>query len=291
MLCSAPSFSHSEDSAGRASKGGQLMAPVGQAKAEKLGTRAENKERGSQAVHRVLRILLCWKDDDATLSLTEVAQRTELTLPTAHRMIKALQREGFLVHDRISGRYALGPTIMDLARVLLQRSDQDELVVTAIPHLERMRAITGETVGLHLPMGDLRLCVAELVSRQPIRTATGVGRTFPLPDGASGKILIAWSEERIGIVESKFSSAQKRDDLTRLLKSVREQRYAISEGETIQGATALSLPIFGPNGDVRAAVNVTGPLNRWTRKEMLIHLPELAEEVDRISEQLGYRKK
>ena len=101
----------------------------------------QNLERGSQAVHRVLRILLCWKEQDSTLSLTEIAQRTNLTLPTAHRMIKALQRESFLVHDKISGNYALGPTILDLARVLLQRSDQDELVVTVIPHLERIREI------------------------------------------------------------------------------------------------------------------------------------------------------
>ena len=66
----------------------------------------QNLERGSQAVYRVLRILLCWKEQDSTLSLTEIAQRTGITLPTAHRMIKALQREGFLVHDKISGNYA-----------------------------------------------------------------------------------------------------------------------------------------------------------------------------------------
>jgi DNA-binding IclR family transcriptional regulator len=251
---------------------------------------SDGQERGSQAVHRVLRTLRCWTDDDATLSLTEIAQRAGLTLPTAHRMIKALQRERFLVHDRVSGRYALGPTIMDLARVLLQRSDQDELAVIAIPHLERMRAMTGETVGLHIPMGDLRLCVAELVSRQPMRTATGVGHTFPLPAGASGKILVAWSPERFEIVERRLgASAPKRDELRAALKTVRDHRYATSEGETIPGASALALPIFGPNKDVRAAVNVTGPAGRWTRQQMKVHLAALSEEVHHMSEQLGYR--
>jgi DNA-binding IclR family transcriptional regulator len=251
---------------------------------------ADKSERGSQAVHRVLRVLLCWGDDDATLSLTEVAQRTGLTLPTAHRMIKALQRESFLVHDRVSGRYALGPTVMDLARVLLQRGDQDELVVVVVPHLERMRSITGETVGLHLPMGDVRMCVAELVSRQPIRTATGVGRTFKLPEGASGKILVAWSPERFEIVEHELgASPQERQQFAKTLARIRNQRYAISEGETIPGASALALPIFGPSGDVRAAINVTGPVNRWTQKAMLAHLPVLSEEADQVSEQLGYR--
>jgi IclR family transcriptional regulator, KDG regulon repressor len=264
------------------------VAGTEQVKAEKPD---QNKERGSQAVHRVLRILLCWKDEDSTLSLTEIAQRTGPTLPTAHRMIKALQRERFLVHDKVSGYYALGPTILDLARVLLQRSDQDELVVTVIPHLERMRAITGETVGLHIPMGDLRLCLAELVSRKPIRTATGVGRTFPLPGGASGQILTAWSQERLELVERQFGTSEKRrKELHDLLEKVRENHYAISEGETIPGASALALPLFGPNKDVRAAVNVTGPANRWTRKEMMAHLPALTEEVEHVSEQLGYRR-
>lgn len=250
---------------------------------------SEEKERGSQAVHRVLRILRCWTVNDATLSLTEIAQRTGLTLPTAHRMIKALQRETFLVQDSVSGRYALGPTIMDLARALLQRADQDELAVTAIPHLERMRAITGETVGLHVPMGDLRLCVAELVSLQPIRTATGVGRTYPLPAGASGKILVAWSEERLDIVNRANVPGAQRSKLEAELEQVRRRRYATSHGETIVGASALALPIVGPNHDVRAAVNITGPTSRWTKQTMLEHLSALLQEVDSISAQLGHR--
>jgi IclR family transcriptional regulator, KDG regulon repressor len=266
------------------------MAASGQAKTKKANSQ-ENEERGSQAVHRVLRILLCWRDDDSTLSLTEIAQRTGLTLPTAHRMIKALQRERFLVHDKVSGYYALGPTIMNLARVLLQRSDQDELVITVMPHMDRMRAITSETVGLHIPMGDLRLCVAELVSRQPIRTATGVGRTFPLPDGASGQILVAWSDERLEMAETRVhASDARRKALERVLKQVRDNRYAMSEGETIPGASALAFPLFGPNRDVVAAINITGPATRWTRSEMLTHLEALNEEVAHVSEQLGYRE-
>lgn len=259
-------------------------------KTKRETTPPENSERGSQAVNRVLRVLLCWGEDDATLSLTDVSQRTSLTQPTTHRMIKALQREGFLVQDQVSGRYSLGPTVMDLARVLLQRGDQDELVLLVVPHLERIRSITGETVGLHLPMGDVRMCVAELVSRQPIRTATGIGRTFKLPDGASGKILVAWSPERLEIVEQELgASPQDRQQFSKVMERVRKQRFAISEGETIPGASALALPIFGPNGDVRAAINVTGPVNRWTQKLMLAHLPAVADQADQVSRLLGYR--
>jgi DNA-binding IclR family transcriptional regulator len=204
-------------------------------------------------------------------------------------MIKALQRERFLVQDKVSGSYALGPTIMNLARVMLQRSDRDELVTTVMPHMDRMRTITSETVGLHIPMGDLRLCVAELVSRQPIRSATGVGRTFPLPDGASGQILAAWSNERLEMAEARLQASEGgRKNLDPVWKRVRKNQYAVNEDETIPGASALAFPLFGPNREVVAAIDITGPATRWTRSEMLTHLEALSQEIAHVSEQLGH---
>lgn len=250
-------------------------------------------ERGSQAVQRVLGVLLCWTENEPTLTLTEVAQRTGLTLPTAHRMIKALQRGKFLVYDQHTGQYSLGPTIMSLARVVLQRGDQDELVVVAMPHLERIRAGTGETVGLHVAMGDSRVCLAELVSREPIRAATGVGRVFRLPAGAPGRILVAWSSGRLQMsLADDGEPGNSRISKPKLLRSAEEIRkhgYAITVGETIPGAAAIAFPLFGSHGEVNACINVTGPSNRWTRQRMMDSLPFLIDEVHQIDEQLGFR--
>lgn len=239
--------------------------------------------RGSQAIRRVLGILNCWTEDQPTLSLTEIANQTGLTLPTAHRMIKALQDENFVVSDSISGHYSLGPAITELARVVLGRGSQGELPVLALPHLERMRAISGETVGLHIPTGDSRICVSELVSWEKIRTASGIGRSFPLPAGAAGKALVAWSSERLAMVNPNPSKKLKVE-----LAKVLEDGYAISEGETIIGARGLAIPVFGPGGAVIAAINITGPAHRWTEERMREVLPELLQEVAAISAQLGH---
>jgi DNA-binding IclR family transcriptional regulator len=250
-------------------------------------------ERGSQAVNRVLGVLLCWTESEPTLTLTEVAQRTGLTLSTAHRMVKALQRSKFLVHDQATGRYSLGPTIMSLARVVLQRGDQDELVVAAMPHLERMRAGTGETVGLHVAMGQSRICLAELVSREPIRAATGVGRVFDLPAGAPGWVLVAWSAERLQMAldrSSELGTRLNKPKVMRTVEVVRKAGYAITVGETITGASAIAFPLFGPHGEVNACINVTGPSTRWTRQRMMDALPFLVDEVHQIDEQLGFQR-
>lgn len=246
----------------------------------------DGSSRGSQAVHRVLRILNCWNENQPTLSLTDVAKQTGLTLPTAHRMIKALQDQDFLVPDSVSGHYSLGPAITELARVVLGRGSQDELPVVAMPHLERMRAISGETVGLHLPMADSRICVAELVSREPIRTATGVGRTFQLPAGAAGKVLVAWSDERLAMTPDLPAKEAKL--LRKELEQVVARGYALSEGETIPGARGLAFPVFATGGVVVAAINVTGPAHRWTDDRIRQVLPDFLQEVAGISKQLGH---
>jgi DNA-binding IclR family transcriptional regulator len=246
----------------------------------------DQSSRGSQAVRRVLQILHCWKDSP-TLTLTQVAKATGLTMPTAHRMMRALQDEGFLVHDSANGQYGLGPAVTDLARVVLQRGEQDELPLVSTPHMERMRSISGETVGLHLPMADTRVCVAELVSRQPIRAATGVGRAVPLPAGAAGKVLVAWSPERLKMATRSLDAVP--GELEAELALIKERGYAVSFGETIPGASALALPVFTADDVVVGAINVTGPENRWTEERMMAVLPQLREEVDQINLQLGHR--
>jgi DNA-binding IclR family transcriptional regulator len=237
----------------------------------------------------VLQVLSCWAQDGPELSLTRVAERTGLTLTTTQRMIKALQRENFLVTDGAPGKLRLGPAIMDLARVVLQRADQDELVLVALPHLKNVRQRTGETVGLHVPMGENRLCAAELVSRQPIHTATGIGKLVRLPNGAAGKILVAWSPERLEIALLDGTGARNGASLDEALAEVRRRGYAASYGETTTGASAVAVPIRGPNADVRAAINVTGPSERWTAVAIRANLPDIMAAADRISEQLGHR--
>jgi DNA-binding IclR family transcriptional regulator len=102
---------------------------------------------------------------------------------------------------------------------------------------------------------------------------------------------VAWSDERLEMAETRLQASDaRRKNLERVLKRVRENRYAMSEGETIPGASALAFPLFGPNRDVVAAINITGPATRWTRSEMLTHLEALSEEVAHVSEQLGYRE-
>ena len=147
---------------------------------------------GAQTLLRALDILDAFAEEGASLTLADLGRRAGLTAPTTHRLVKALVSRGFLVTDA-SRRYSLGPAVMRLASVVMHRTD--DLAALSMPTLERLRELTGETASLHCLLGNERICVAELVSPEPIRMQSDVGRTYPIHAGAAGKAILAWQPD------------------------------------------------------------------------------------------------
>ena len=117
---------------------------------------------GAQTLLRALDILECFVEDGTPIAPSEISRRVGLTQPTTYRLVKALESRSYLLTDA-DRRYSLGPAVMRLASVVMNRAD--DLIAVATPSLERLRDATGETASLHCPLGDDRICVAELVTR------------------------------------------------------------------------------------------------------------------------------
>jgi DNA-binding IclR family transcriptional regulator len=96
-------------------------------------------------------------------------------------------------------------------------------------------------VQLFVRDGDRRVCLAALESTHGLRTIVRLGEVLPLDRGSAGKIL--------------------RGDLPSLT-----QGWAESVAEREQGVASVSAPINGRNGEVVAAVSVSGPLERMTQQ-------------------------
>lgn len=256
---------------------------------------AASDERGAQAIHRAITILEVFLTLGPAASLTDISEQAGLTIPTAHRMVRALQSRGYVTHDPVTGLYSLGPSVMRLAQVLMFRGDQDQLLTLSMPHLEALRSLTGETVSLHVALGASRACVAELVSPQEVRVAMGVGRVYPIYAGATGKALLSgMADEAVDaalggedvLVLPGSSAVVTASRLKREIKTARRDRYAVSGGDAVAGAAAISTPVFGARGLV-AAITIAGPASRWTRSAMTEAAPKLLTTAATISEQLG----
>jgi DNA-binding IclR family transcriptional regulator len=105
--------------------------------------------------------------------------------------------------------------------------------------LEELRDATGESAQLYLPRYDGRLCVLSLESPHSLRTIVPVGAVLPADRGSAGKVLTGAGE-------------------------VRRRGWAESVEEREKGVASVSAPVWR-DGEVVAAVSVSGPVERTTR--------------------------
>jgi DNA-binding IclR family transcriptional regulator len=172
---------------------------------------------------------------DGPRSLQDLMAGTGLPRATAHRLAVALEAHDLVRRDG-EGRFALGFRLATLGRAAV---DSFPLGQVARPALERLREETGESVQLYVRDGERRVCVAALESPHGLRTIVAVGVALPLDAGSAGKIL-------------------RGDDAARgWLESV-EEREA--------GVASVSAPIRDRQGDVIAAIGISGPIERTTRR-------------------------
>ena len=169
------------------------------------------------------------------LTLADLVAATGLSRATAHRLGAAMEVHGLLRRDT-DGRFALGLRLIGLGRAA---ADGWPLAEAARPVLEQLRVDTGESVQLYVRDGDDRICVDSLESAHELRTIVEIGARLPLSVGSAGRLLRGEEAGPAGWVESVEERAP--------------------------GVASVSAAVRRSDGEVVAAISVSGPLDRTTR--------------------------
>jgi len=167
--------------------------------------------------------------------LADLQGATGLPRATAHRLARALEQHGLVRRDA-DGRFCLGLALVGLGHAAAAGFPLADL---ARPVLVRLRDRVGESVQLFVVEGEGRRCVVSLQSAHGLRWIVPEGALLPLHVGSAGRVLCG-ELGTAGWVQSV------------------EEREA--------GVASVSAPVVGPDGDVLAAVSVSGPVERLTRQ-------------------------
>jgi len=168
-------------------------------------------------------------------SLAELVARTDLPRATAHRLAVALEQHGLVRRDD-DGRFCLGLRLIGLGH---EAAEGVPVWAAARPALTWLHQQTGESVQLYVRDGDARVCVESIESAKELRTIVPVGARLPLSVGSAGRILSG---------------------------AVSTRAWVQSVGEREDGVASVSAPVHDPRGRVVAAVSVSGPIQRTTKK-------------------------
>ncbi|WP_277681255.1 IclR family transcriptional regulator [Saccharomonospora azurea] len=248
---------------------------------------------GATVVSRVLSVLYAFDDRHRRLTATEVARRTGLPVPTAHRLLRELVA-GEAITRGADGRYAIGRRLWDVGMLA---PEQTELQHVASPFLSDIHAATRATVHLAVRDGMEVLYLDRLSGRASVPVVSRAGSRLPLHPTGVGKVLLAHAPEEL--CERYLAGPLRRptihtithpDRLRRQLAAVRRDGYATTADEMTLGACSIAVPIARARAErgsgaveheVVAALGIVVPSLKRERTRLLAALQVAAQGIGR----------
>ncbi|MDI5934926.1 IclR family transcriptional regulator C-terminal domain-containing protein [Halomonas sp. M4R5S39] len=248
----------------------------------------------SQSLVRGLNMLERLAASPGGLALSEIAEQADLAPSTTHRLLQALQSQGFVTQDNELGLWKIDVKTFRIGNSFLEARD---FVATSRPFLRRLTAQTGETANLGIRDGSTAVFLAQSESPQMMRMITRLGSRAPLHASGVGKALMAWLPddefERVlderGLARVTENTRHTPESLREELARIRRHGYACDREEHAIGLHCVAACLHDEHGIPLAAISVSGPVARIPESR-LVELGELVRETAaEITARLGGR--
>jgi IclR family transcriptional regulator, acetate operon repressor len=243
-----------------------------------------------QSLDRGLRIIESISAINGSATLAEIARKTSLPRSTAHHLLRALVDFGYIIQDGDARTYTLAPKLF---RLTGRAWTKEQLAEIAMPFLDELSHRTGEGTSLAVLRDGIVTVVAKREPEGPVRVVQEVGARRPIYCTAVGKALAAWlpPQELDGIIRRIVFNRLTPQTITapaafrRELARIRATGFAMDNEEHILGIRCVATPVRDHSGEVRAALCVVGPKNRFPRRRF----PEIREALAAASADLSAR--
>ena len=227
----------------------------------------------NKATSRVLDVLSMFAGDVDSYGVTEIATQLGMSKNMAFRALLTLADQGYLLRTE-QGRYELGLRVVELLNPYQRDPDLREL---ALPYMQRLHELTGETVRLAVLSGDQIVIIDGIEPHAPIISRVAVGATFPLHLGPMARsVLAAMPDEAVedyiahhqplrGVTQQSITTA---DALRADVAAVRAQGYARGRGDLSPGLVSAAFSIVDGCNACWGCIAAGGPSDRFTTKKL-----------------------
>ncbi len=204
-----------------------------------------SRQPGRSVLNRISDILAAFESERRPLSMTEIAERADLPMSSAHRMVNDLVDHG-LLNRTPDGRYQAGLRLWRLGQSVGQ-----QLRETAHPHVQDLYSLTGETSHLAIRDGREVLYIFRFYGTKRVARSSWTGGRLPLHSTAVGKVILAHEEKWVqdAFLEHRMPQSTRNTigdpaQLAAELPKIREQGYATTFEEQRLGTCSIAVPIF-----------------------------------------------
>jgi len=248
-----------------------------------------------QMASKLHAILTRFREDRPTWRQVELARALGVSPSGLSRSLASLVETGFLRFDPETGSYRLGPTIVSLAGAAINEYDEFR---HAYPELHALMSSTGFGTNLGVPDDGRVMYLFHIDGPKMKRGNTLIGRHAPLHATALGKAILsghapdalqAWLAQGPlqGFTMHTITDPVRLAD--ELLEAA-QRGYALEREELALGRGCIAVPIRGRDGQVAAAMSLSGPKDAIRLDvDAGRYAGLLLDAGERVSCRLGYR--
>lgn len=244
-----------------------------------------------QPYDKVFTVLRSAIRSEEAVTMSQIAQSSELPLPTVHRLVGQLEMRGFLKRRVGTKKFLPGPELISLATQALSKAFSADEIRSLLVALSRQ---VGEHCQLGINTND------EIVYVETARAERSGGLYFetggrsPLHCSSIGKLYLAELSPREFSAWVKCTTLNKltkntvvtESKLKRILDETRRRGWASSNQELAEGVIGCAVPIRDKSGRLIAGLGVSAPSARLTFQQLEELIPLMSKCANGIARSL-----
>ncbi|MDO6612307.1 IclR family transcriptional regulator [Shewanella sp. 1_MG-2023] len=243
------------------------------------------------ALDKALDVLEYLTEQSVPKSQAEIAKGLKRSANEIYRILIGLEARGYLIRDEKSGCYRISLKLYNLSHSI---SPVDQMRQCALPHMEDLAVQIGLSCHLSMLYQSKVMVIVQARSHTPVSLNITEGSIFPTSTTASGKVLLANSNEEVRDMILKRDqgfiqlASHEQTAFINELANIQKLSYIAGKSELTEGVYDFSTLIGKPLGSVVAALSVSSLNTQLGAKystEKIKHL--VMNTAAQITKQLG----
>ena len=226
-------------------------------------------------------------------TLTEISLASKMLPMRTQRYLKSITQMGFVAFDAETGRYDLGPAIIDLGLTALSRLDSVKLASDTIARLSRETGLTSLlNVWGSSGCTVIKYQSGDFASLLRVRE----GSNLPLLTSATGRMFLTYMPEvdtraflkrELSSWSSAHDKCPEAEAVREIKKEVRKFGLACSSGGT--GHDTIAAPVFDHNGNLCFVITLASAAGSCDLSYGSRWAGQLTKATLDLSRSIGYR--
>jgi IclR family acetate operon transcriptional repressor len=247
-----------------------------------------------QSLTRGLAILECLARGEHGLTLTDIAQRTQLPPSTVHRLLATLERSRHVYQAGAQGLWYVGLAAFTVGSSFLASR---EWVAQSHRFMRQLMEQSGETANLAILDGTEAVFIDQVQCHEMMRTIVKLGGRAPLHASGVGKaIFAALPDDQInailkvkGLPRITENTITSPETMWASIRVIRQRGWSFDDEEHAIGTRCVASPIYDEHAEMLGAISVAGPSSRLPDPRIKELGPVVAHIAEEITRQIGGR--